>query len=164
MEKKRLFVDMDGTLTEFHPATEKVLNTEGYFAGLKPHSNVVSAVNMLVKNSKTLEVYILSAVLDNPYAAKEKRIWLKEHLPGIPENRILFVPCGANKGNYVPEGIREHDFLLDDFSKNLHAWEGSGIKLRNAINGTKGTWKGDSVRYNSTAACIAASIETIIMK
>ena len=38
--------------------------------------------------------------------------------------------------------------LLDDYSINLHEWErgnGRGIKLRNGVNGTTGTWVGHEV-------------------
>lgn len=67
--KQRLFVDMDGTLAEFHPVhSMEELHAKGYFAGLPPQQNVVEAVRIL--NADTdVEVYILSAVLsDSKYA------------------------------------------------------------------------------------------------
>lgn len=46
--KQRMFVDMDGTLAEFHPVQSmEELHAEGYFAGLPPQRNVVEAVRIL---------------------------------------------------------------------------------------------------------------------
>lgn len=46
--KQRLFVDMDGTLAEFHPVhSMEELHAKGYFAGLPPQQNVVEAVRIL---------------------------------------------------------------------------------------------------------------------
>lgn len=146
----RLFLDMDGTLTQFFPATTEKLNTPGYFLALPPHDNVVMAARLLLQNPSDWTVYVLSAVLDNPHAASEKKEWLVRHLPEIKQENILFTPCGSDKSCYVPAGIRQDDILLDDFSKNLHRWKGVGVKLRNSINGTHGTWKGHVVWYDWT--------------
>jgi len=141
---------MDGTLTKFFPATEAELNVPGYFLALPPHKNVVEAVKLLLKNPAEWTVYVLSAVLDNPYAASEKEEWLLKHIPKIKKENILFTPCGVDKSIYVPDGIRQDDILLDDFSRNLHRWKGVGVKLRNGINGTHGSWKGHAVWYDWT--------------
>ncbi|MEY8369791.1 hypothetical protein AALA24_13645 [Anaerovoracaceae bacterium 42-11] len=156
----RLFVDMDGTLTTFTPATMGQLNKKGYFANLKPLSNVVDAVRLLIDDG--IDVYILSAVLDNPYAPDEKRQWINSHIPEIEDRHIIFVPCGADKSEYVPENIQMQDILLDDYSRNLHRWKGCGIKLRNGINGTHGTWKGASVDYSMPPEELAEKIKEAI--
>lgn len=153
MEKKRLFIDMDGTLAVFTPVdTLETLYEKGYFASLPPHENVVEGIRQfLAQKDEDTEVYVMSSVLsDSAYALDEKQGWLDLHLPEI-EAHWLFPPCGVDKSRYVPGGIKETDYLLDDYSKNLHSWQaagGTGIKLMNGINGTKGSWKGSRIAYN----------------
>ena len=148
--KRRLFVDMDGTLTTFTPATMETLRRKGYFASLPPHEKVVEAIGYIAAELDNVEVFILTAVLDTPFAKKEKREWLRKHLPQIDDAHIIFVPCGADKKQFIPGGKGAFDFLLDDYSANLHQWGKGAIKLRNAINGTKGTSVGmDYVEYQT---------------
>ncbi|MCC8022197.1 MAG: hypothetical protein LIO46_00170 [Clostridiales bacterium] len=90
-----------------------------------------------------LEVNVLSAVLsDSSYALDEKNAWLDKHLPEIDNAHRFFPPCGTEKKDAVPFGVKETDFLLDDYTVNLNDWEppARGIKLLNGINHTKGTW------------------------
>lgn len=165
-EKKRLFVDMDGTLAEFKVVdTLERLYEPHYFERLKPNESVVEAVNDINHNHPEIEVYILSAVLtDSKYALYEKKNWIKEYLPEIPEDRCIFPPCGSDKKDFIPDGIRSDDFLLDDYSLNLNAWEppARGIKLLNGINGNNGTWDKDSVSYLNSSEMLSEKICSII--
>ena len=144
---KRLFVDMDGTLAEFHPVdTMETLYEQGYFAQLAPHENVVNGIKTFMKENPETEVFILSSVLtDSPYAQAEKNAWLDRYLPEIGMDNRIFVPCGSAKNEFVPGGVRENDALLDDYSKNLHEWSGKTLKLMNGINGTKGSFQGEKI-------------------
>lgn len=163
--KQRLFVDMDGTLAEFHPVQSmEELYAEGYFAGLPPQRNVVEAVRIL-NEDPNIDVYILSAVLsDSKYALKEKTEWLEKYLPEIDSGHYLFPHCGRNKAAVIPDGIRKGDVLIDDFTKNLLAWpeDGIGVKLLNGINHSKGTWKGSRISMTERPADIASSIRKIM--
>lgn len=163
---QRLFVDMDGTLAVFRVVdTLETLYEPGYFLNLEPNENVVGAVKQLINNPET-DVYVLSSYLsDSSYALAEKNKWLDKYLPELPKEKRLFVPCGIEKSTVVPEGIREDDFLLDDYTKNLNEWEppAKGIKLLNAINHTHGTWKSDRIRFNRPPEEISRKI-TEIMK
>lgn len=157
---RRLYVDMDGTLTVFTQATSEQLNSEGYFRQRAPQTNVLEAIRMMIKGGGNLEVFLIPAVLDTPYAKKEKLAWLEEFAPEIDEDHIIFVPCGENKSHYVPGGVGKYDYLLDDFSVNLREWPGMAIKLKNDINGTKGTWIGKpQVRYDASPAEIKRKLE-----
>lgn len=166
LEKKRLFVDMDGTLAEFKVVdTLERLYEPHYFERLKPNESVVEAINDINKNHPEIEVYILSAVLtDSKYALYEKKNWIKEYLPEIPEDRYIFPPCGSDKKDFIPDGIRIDDFLLDDYSLNLNSWEppARGIKLLNGINGNNGTWDKDSVSYLNNSEVLSEKICSII--
>ena len=165
---KRLFVDMDGTLAFFHPVTAlEQLYEEGYFRNLEPHENVLQGIKgILQDHADQVEVYILSAYLsDSAYALAEKEAWLDQYLPELPEANRIFMPCGAEKMAFVPEGIREDDYLLDDYTKNLSAWEppAKGIKLLNGINGTKGTWQSERISYERDGKEIAEAIVKSMM-
>lgn len=152
MNKQRLYVDMDGTLAVFRQVdTLETLYEPGYFFGLEPHENVVEAIRALIADGEKegIEVFILSAYLtDSKFALEEKGKWLDRYLPEIDDAHRVFVPCGTDKKAAVD--IREDDFLLDDYTKNLKDWEppAKGIKLVNAINDTHKTWHRGRVWYD----------------
>ena len=166
--KKRLFVDMDGTLAEFKNIdTLETLYEKDYFLDLKPQTNVVEAVKDIIKKNKNdIEVFILSAVLsDSKYALQEKNEWLDRYLPEIDKNHRIFSPCGENKRKYIPEGIRNDDFLLDDYTHNLILWSppAKGIKLLNGINHTKGTWQDSRLSFNKSCSELSKNITDIVL-
>lgn len=99
----RLFVDMDGTLAEFHHVdTLETLYEKGYFLNLEPHQNVVDAVKQIFQNEPHISVYVLSAVLaDSATARDEKNLWLDKYLPEIDAAHRLFPPCGVDKASYL---------------------------------------------------------------
>lgn len=164
--KKRLFVDMDGTLAVFTPLdTLEKLYEKGYFLNQAPHQNVVEAVRDIIVNHPEIEINILSAYLtDSPYALEEKNEWLDRYLPEIDQAHRVFVPCGSDKKEGIKGGVRETDFLLDDYTKNLVDWEptGRGIKLLNAINHTKGTWEHDRIRYDREPESLADGVVAVM--
>ncbi len=161
-ERQRLFVDMDGTLAVFQNVDHlEQLLEEGYFLNLKPQENVIDAIQVIINQHPEVDVYIMSSVLsDSRYAVDEKNAWLDRYLPEIPMDHRIFPPCGENKLDYVPEGIRPSDHLLDDYTKNLVLWEppAKGIKLLNGINHTHGTWKGSMMHYDTRPEELADNI------
>lgn len=164
--KKRLFVDMDGTLTVFQTVeNDEELYREHFFENSEPNENVVEAVRDIILHHPEIEVYILSSVLaDSRYCLSEKKAWLKKYLPEIPEERYIFPPCGCCKKDHVPGGIRNDDFLLDDYSLKLRHWQphARGIKLLNGINGNNGTWTGDRVSIQSSPEELSEKLCAII--
>ena len=152
--QKKYFFDMDGTLAEWRGAASyEDLFKEGYFSTLNPYGNVLQAAKLLTR--KTSEVYVLSVYLpESRYALNEKDEWVSQYLPEIDEAHRLFVPQGVSKASFVKEKVGEmsRDFiLLDDYTVNLEQWHndgGTAIKLRNGVNGNKGTWTGACItRY-----------------
>ena len=134
-----------------------------YFKNLEPQQRVVDAVKDLIRNDKA-DIYIMSTILpDSKYALNEKNEWLDKFLPEITEDKRIFPPCGDNKVDYVPGGIRVTDVLLDDYTKNLEVWEppAVGVKLLNDINNSKGSWKGNKISFNRSPREIATSIEKL---
>lgn len=167
--KIKVFIDMDGTLAKWQPEkTYDEIKEKGYFATLPPMENMVKAVNSILSKKNNIEYYILSAVL-NDSCKRDKLYWLKENIPNMPKKNCIFVPDGANKAAFVSEKfnmpINKNWILIDDFSKNLHRWEaagGTGIKILNGINATKGTWTGYSIPSCLSSMNIADNIQLII--
>ena len=167
--KPKCFIDMDGTLCEWRSAaTLEDLYEEGYFSTLLPNENVLNAVKILLQNPH-IEVYVLSAVLeDSVFAIDEKKYWVGKYLPEMQEDHILLCKTTEAKGKFVEDAVYggtgelgQKDLLLDDYTVNLRAWEksgGKGLKLRNAVNGSRGTWKGDSVGHTQDPEEIAQKI------
>lgn len=145
----RIFIDMDGVLAKWENATLEEMTSPGFFASRKPVANVINAVRRLQDNPE-FEVFILSSYLLD-ISKEEKITWNALHTQ-IPEDHQIYVPYGEKKGLALQKigGIQPDDVLLDDFSQNLHEWEGIGVKLYNGINGTHGTWAGFSVHSNMT--------------
>lgn len=164
--KNRLFIDMDGTLAKYQPVeTMEILFEQGYFFNLEPQKNVVEAIKKVIREHPEKQVYIMSSVLsDSKYALQEKNEWLDKYLPEIDKEHRIFPPCGENKLNFVPEGIRSTDFLLDDYTNNLMMWEppAQGIKLLNGINHTNETWEGSMLRYDKEPEQLAEDIAKVM--
>lgn len=164
--RKRLFVDMDGTLAEFKQIdTLEQLYEKGYFENLQPQMAVVNAVKTIIRECPDIEVNILSAVLsDSAYALQEKNNWLDRYLPELDAAHRLFPPCGTDKKEVIKGGITPDDFLLDDYTLNLNAWEppACGIKLLNGMNHTRGTWQKAMVEGQQSSDSLAEDIVNII--
>lgn len=134
---KNYFLDMDLTLAAFplkhgEMGTQQYRTKAGFFQKLKPYANI-EAVNMAIIGKKN--VYILS---NSPTetADNDKRNWLDEFLPAIPEVKRIFNRGGltANQTKaQVAETIlgrklTKNDILIDDCIKNLKEWEAAGGK------------------------------------
>lgn len=157
--KRRLFIDMDGTLANFHANHDCLerMHQPGYFTSLAPFSNVISAVKLLCESA---EVFILSAVSGYSYdrTVEEKIEWLKKHGIEMDSSHLLFPLCCESKVNYVKlmtgHDLSSNDILLDDFNDNLEEWRAAGgtaVKFVNDFN-DKGKigplWDGKRIRYD----------------
>ena len=166
VNKSRLLIDMDGTLAKFKTVEKlETLYEPGYFRNLEPLDNVIKAIRKIIHSHPETEVFIMSAVLsDSKYALQEKNEWLDQYLPEIDLEHRIFPSCGENKLDYVPEGIRETDHLLDDYTANLMLWEppAKGIKLLNGINHTHESWKGNMLRFDKRPEDLAKNILDIM--
>jgi hypothetical protein len=119
-----------------------------------------------MSTAASTEVFILSSVLfDSRYAKEEKNAWLDRYLPQLDREHRIFLPCGENKASYVPDGIRESDCLLDDYTKNLEDWSragGHGIKLLNGINHSRESWQGRQLRFDKNPGQLARDLIEIV--
>ncbi len=171
LPKQRLFVDMDGTVARFHDEVQYLerMFEKDFFRNLKPFEEACNAISELVR-SGNYDVYILSAAVDGepPYCRTEKAEWIKNNLPGIDSSRVIFTKVGQDKANFIPDGIRSTDILLDDYTKNLLEWEragGIGIKAKNNINcrGLFGEpWNGALVDITQSSEQICTELDNAI--
>lgn len=152
--KKRLFLDMDGTLAMFNSkrnALKRFDNEKGFFSSLKPFVNI-NVINEMIKKGN-VEIYVISAS-PNEQADFDKMTWLNTYLPNLPQANICFCRLGQNKAKVIKEqlniDIDNNCYLLDDYTKNLIEWNNSngiGIKrLTSLANNSRKIWKGLSIR------------------
>lgn len=150
--KPRYFFDMDGVLFRFDNSLTSLepLYEEGYFRNLPPHRLAVHCLQELLTDAPD-QIYILSHHIDSPFAAQEKREVLHEFFPSLDPHNVILVPYGEVKSSYVPIRVKENDFLIDDYNRNLEYWRDAGgypIKFVNDINDRHGSWKGPRVDHD----------------
>lgn len=167
----RVFFDMDGTLARFHAENNYLerMYEPSFFSELAPYENSVEAAAKLAEGGEA-EVFVISSVIEGyppGDCAEQKHAWLDEHLPMIDRAHRIFPPMGANKTEYVPEGVRADDVLVDDYNKNLEEWRtagGTSVTFVNDINdrGLVGKrWEGERVYYSASAEDTAARLGDI---
>lgn len=80
MAKKRLLVDMDGTLARFHDQANYLerMFEKDFFRELEPFANMVEGVRQFMQDHPDIEVFIVSArvIGEPPYCEVEKNAWL----------------------------------------------------------------------------------------
>lgn len=174
MAKKRLLVDMDGTLARFHDQANYLerMFEKDFFRELEPFENMVEGVRQFIKDHPDVEVFIVSArvIGEPPYCEVEKNAWLDRYLPEIDRDHRIFTDIGHSKAEYLPGGASKDDYLLDDYNKGLNLFMydgGSAIKCHNNINqrglgaygGEKGQlWTGAMVHVDDKPEMISAEL------
>lgn len=117
---RRIFFDMDGTLAVWNTgATMEEVFTPGYFRKLAPIQGMVDFAKELHDNG--YDVHVLSKSCF--HAIDEKYRWLKEHMPWLKDDHMLFVPLEADKEKFIP-GFSKDDVLIDDYEKNFKSIDG----------------------------------------
>jgi len=118
MEKKIVYVDMDGVLCDFaeahatalaaNPGIQYPQRQYGFFRNLKPLSGALAAMASL-RSNPTIEVYILTAPsIPNPLCYSEKREWVENHLGIEMVQKLIISPNkGLNKGDFLIDDHRE---------------------------------------------------------
>ncbi|MBP3921403.1 MAG: hypothetical protein J6D27_00355 [Ruminiclostridium sp.] len=170
--KKRLFIDMDGTVARFHDEVNYLerMFEKGFFENLEPFQKAISGLKLFYRVHPEVELYIITSTIDGypPYCQEEKYKWLDKWMSFIDKEHILFPKIGQNKADAVPGGIiTENDYLYDDYNKNLEEWAqagGSSIKCHNTINhkGLVGSkWQGAVVANFNSNAILLSNDETM---
>lgn len=166
MKRKRILCDLDGTVAGWKNVPIEVYSKEGYYSSLDPVINVIESIKKLCEDER-FEVYIASAVLNDNHSIKDKNLWIDNYMPFIDIEHRVFIPYGTSKVSYLKEKnlLTKGSVLIDDLSLNLFEWEKEfpelklvGVKVMNGINGTKGTWKGFKVHFDSLPDVIYKTI------
>ena len=125
MNKKIIYVDLDGVIVNFPERIEDVDSSirddcinwcklhnkhhsdfEGIFRTLKPIDGAIEAIQKLSLN---YEIYFLSsAPWNNISSWSQKRKWVEDYLPNFPKKLILSHRKDLNRGA----------FLIDDRPRN----------------------------------------------
>ena len=115
--KKRVFIDMDGTLYRFHDhivdesghvQIEKMYEPD-FFIKLDPFENMKDAINLLYSVDKEeVEIFVLSSA-DIKEVVEQKNYCLDRDFPFIDEEHRLFPKTWESKTEKIPEGIRVGD-------------------------------------------------------
>jgi hypothetical protein len=111
MNKKRVYVDMDGVLCDYRKRFEELKSeitpfpqiTYGFYTSLEPIEGAIEAYKQL---EEKYDVWILTRPsYQNPMCYTEKRVWVEQHL-GLKAAQKLII-CW-NKG------LLKGDYLIDD--------------------------------------------------
>lgn len=132
----RLYLDLDGVMADFDahfPATfgldhramvddamwETINAHPSYFRDMPP----CDGAKKFFDSVSWIDPIILTACPKSNYAhvARQKRAWVREHLS--TNCIILPVMGGRNKGLFMHA---PGDILIDDFERNIKAWELEG--------------------------------------
>ena len=141
MNKKVIWIDMDGVLVDFSGHVESVmrenpnLNEEyegredeipNIFRHAPPIEGAIEAVRKLEESGK-YELYIATAApWENPSAAMDKRLWIVEYFGELFVKRMAITHL---------KNMLIGDYLIDDRTKN-GAGEFKGTHIHFGQNGT----------------------------
>ena len=130
-KKVALFVDMDGTITEYRVYQSGFItnDTKELFLNAEPVNIIIDNLKA-VNNIENLDIYILS-LSKSKIINEEKKVWLKKYVPFIEEkNYIILVKENGDynqenrtivKAQKMKNKLDEYDYvmLLDDEHKIL---------------------------------------------
>ena len=176
---KKIFIDMDGTLTKWKNSSYSELLKKGYYKSLEP-TKLVDAVNELldVKEYRN-NIYILSKYLEESSTAyDDKKMWIETFLPKLKSENILLIPNEMSKSDFVSNrfimgcSLNKEFVLLDDYHKNLDEWLSHGGCTAKYINGINSQAEGlmlfddDNLEnlYDSLIDCIFSDNDNMLEK
>ena len=133
MSKEILYVDMDGVLVDFPSSINDVVPSlrekcrswveedpenndwtdfDGLFASLPPKAGIQEAIERL---EVRFQVYLLSTAPWKNYSSlSDKRRWIAQHLPNLPEKRlILSHRKDLNRGRYLIDDRPANGTVID---------------------------------------------------
>lgn len=164
MSGRKVFFDMDGVLNVWEVGTHiDVVAAPGYMKRREPIRSMVEASRLL--SEKGYEVWVASAVLPYEHSIPDKKYWLEQYCPWIPDGRQIFIPYGTEKSKILQKNvdISSGDVFLDDYTQNLEDLRQASlslecVKVLNGINDTHHSWDGSRISIYSSPENIAKSI------
>ena len=138
-----IYVDMDGVLADFFTewgklmgkdnwrdigieqipaALEKIRQTENFWLDLPLTKNAKNLLN-LIKDIKGEYSICSSPLPGDPNSEPHKLEWIKKHLNFFPPKDIIIT---HDKTKYATQKDGTPNILIDDYGKNINAWEAAG--------------------------------------
>ena len=133
--KQKLFIDGDGVVADFDHLAQKIFGMpahayeeihgeESMWSMLEAHPNFFGSLPLmpdamiLYEGIKHLDPTFLTGIRDH-WCTPQKIGWFGEKFPGVP-----VITCKSREKFKHMSG--PGDFLVDDFTKHRHIWEGAG--------------------------------------
>ena len=138
-----IYVDMDGVLADFFTewgklmgkdnwrdigieqipaALEKIRQTENFWLDLPLTKNAKNLLN-LIKDVKGEYSICSSPLPGDPNSEPHKLEWIKKHLNFFPPKEVIIT---HDKPKYAVQKDGTPNILIDDYGKNINAWEAAG--------------------------------------
>jgi len=172
---KKVFIDMDGVLTEYRKDCEtRDLMQKGYFLSLKPEWNMLGALQLLIENGEALgiSVCVLTKVYPSlfRYSVSEKLQWRDKYMPDLFDSEFVMVNGEVQeKSDAVREllggEIGTDCILIDDYNANLREWHSNGgtaVKYVNGINDKNRSFIGNRLSFDMSAKEIYSAILALV--
>ena len=139
-----IYVDMDGVLADFFGEWAKLMKVDHFSKIDKEHKigDALQAIRdtdefwlnlpMLPQAKQLLSVIkqikgeyniCSSPLADDPNSEPHKREWIKKNLAFFPPKEVIIT---HNKPQYATKEDGTPNILIDDFGKNVDAWEAAG--------------------------------------
>jgi len=121
MEKKIVYIDLDGVTADFFAALGRVVNPteepteiyeKGFYRNMPVMEGAKEAIQTLLEN-ENLDVYFASKPATNSkYCENEKKAWVNEHFPELRKKLFLIPNKNLLSGHYL---IDDHPFKWSGF-------------------------------------------------
>ena len=107
---------------DINDALQKIRDTDEFWLKLPllPQAKSLLALIKKVKGSYNI---CSSPLADDPRSEPHKREWIKKNLSFFPPKQVIIT---TNKSKYATQADGTPNILIDDFGKNVNAWEAAG--------------------------------------